>query len=361
MTLSTQSKSLIVTSSNLAILALCVAGVAKNWSQTAFKLFLNTKLKQVWPFLLVCPAFLVIMPLLPRPKKEEIKTAAAPSTAQARFMAVATALMDYATVGALFVFWDRVCRMEDGSLCPFTAACTFLLEGAVMPIKDEIQCRFLWRKFVSPYKLNSWPYSWRSSLEQLSSSVAFAFLSLLSLCFGRQISFEALSAEVVFRAWLEARATLAITDFMMHFAHRWMHEKAYFLHKKHHEGNSDLTSSLSVKFDLLDLLAEFGAGLPVLLVGKKLLGLDPAIHLLSHHLILLFGFQHHSGNPYAVYLFNPVLDYLSRPTLCHNLHHAIQRDYHLFVPYSHFVSAKNRHKDIDKYNKHMKTAFPRHV
>lgn len=361
MALSTQSKSLIVTFSNTVILALCVAGIAKNWSQSALELFLNSKLPQVWPFILVYPAFLVIMPLLPRPQKVEIKTAAAPSTTQARFMAVATALIDYGTVGCLCLFWDRVCRLEDGSLCPFTAVCTFLLQGAVMPIKDEIQCRFVWRKFVSPYKLNSWPYSWRSLFDQLSSSVPFALLSLLSLCFDGSVSFEALSAEVVFRVWLEARATIAITDFMMHFVHRWMHEKAYFLHKKHHEGNSDLMSSQNTTFDLLDLLAEFGAGLPVLLATKKLLGLDPTIHLLSHNLILLFGFQHHSGNPYAVYLFNPVLDYLARSTLCHNLHHAIQRDYHLFVPYSHFVSAKNRKKDIDKYNKHMKTAFPRRV
>ena len=227
-----------------------------------------------------------------------------------------------------------------------------------MPLKDEIQCRVLWRKFISPYKLNSWPYSWKASMDQVSSSVLFAFLSLLSLCFGGRINYEVLTAKVVIRAWLEARATLAITDLMMHFVHRWMHEQAYFLHKKHHSGKADLMSSLSTSFDLFDLLAEFGAGLPVLLLSKKLLGLDPTIHLLSHHLILLFGFQHHSGNPYAVYLFNPVLDYLARSTLCHNLHHAIQNDYHLFVPYSHFFSPESRHNDIDKYNKHMKTVFP---
>ena len=144
----------------------------------------------------------------------------------------------------------------------------------------------------------------------------------------------------------------------MHFTHKWMHEKAYFLHKKHHEGKSDLVSFSVTFFDLLDMIAEFGAGLPFLLVCKKLLGLDPTIHLLSHHLILLSGFQHHSGNPYAVYLFNPILDYFARPTLCHNLHHAIQNDYHLFVPYSHFFCKKSRHDDIEKYNKHMKTNFP---
>ena len=133
-----------------------------------------------------------------------------------------------------------------------------------MPLKDEIQCRLIWRKFISPYKLNSWPYSLKSSFDQLSSSVPFAVLSLLSLCFGGRVGFEVLTAKVVIQAWLEARATLAITDLIMHFVHRWMHEQAYFLHKKHHSGKADLMSFLSARFDLVDLLAEFGAGLPVL-------------------------------------------------------------------------------------------------
>jgi len=352
------TKQFIVTSSNIAILALCVAGVAKNWSQSAFQLFLATKLKQVWPCLLIYPSFLLIMPLLPRPEKVSVKTAAAPSLAQARFMAIATAAMDYVTVGGLFCFWDRVCRLEDGSLCSFTAAGTFLVGAAVMSIKDEIQCRFLWRKFISPYKVNSLSCSWKPSLEHFSFSSPSAVLSLLGLCCGGKVSFEVLSAKTVVQAWLENGAMLAVSDVIMHFLHKWMHEKAYFLHKKHHEGKADLTSSLFNSFDLLDLFAEGGAGILVFLMSKQLLGLDPKIHLLSHHLLHLCGFQHHSGNPYAVYFFNPFLDYLARPTLCHNLHHAIQNDYHLFVPYSHFFSAVSKQNDTEKYNKHMKTQFP---
>ena len=150
----------------------------------------------------------------------------------------------------------------------------------------------LWKKFISPHKLNSWPYSWKASIEQLSSSAPFAFLSLLSLSLGGKINFEALSVRVFVRIWLEARATVAISDTMMHFTHKWMHEKAYFLHKKHHKGKSNLVSFSVTLFDLLDMISEFGAAIPVLLVCKKLLGADQSIHLLSHHLILLSGFQH---------------------------------------------------------------------
>ena len=154
-------------------------------------------------------------------------------------------------------------------------------------------------------------------------------------------------------------AALAITEIMVHFVHRWMHEKAYFLHKKHHHcGGANIVAYQTVAFDLFDMVLEFGAGIPLLGLLKMQLGLDYRIHFLSHILKLAMGFQSHSGNPYAVYLFNPALDYLARSTLCHNLHHAIQRDYNLFVPYSHFISAENRHKDIHKYNEVMKTQFP---
>ena len=349
----------IVTSSNLVILALCVAGVAKDWSQSAFQLFLNSKLPQLWPFLFVYPAFLLVMPLLPRPRKMATKPAAAPSTVQARLMAVATALIDYATVGGLLVFLDIVCRLEDGGLCPFTAACTFLGGGAVMIVKDEIQCRFLWRKFISPYKLNSWPYSWRSSLDQLCIPSAFGFFSVLIVCLSGQVSFDTVSLPRVWiQIWLEGIAASAIIDFILHFAHRWMHERAYFLHKKHHCGRANVVAYHNASIDLIDMVLEFGAGIPLLGLFKTWLGLDYRVHFLTYVFKLFMGFQLHSGNPFAGFFFNPILDYLARSTLCHNLHHAIQKDYNMFVPYSHFGSTKKRHKDIHKYNEVMKTNFP---
>lgn len=361
MALSAQAKESILGASNCAILALCAAGVFQHWSQDKFNVFLGTKLGKILPLILVYPAFLAAMPLLPRPKAAQVPaTASAPTIAQAKAMFFFTSLMDYLVVVFLFFVWDSACRLEDGSLCPFAASGTLFLGAATMSVKDEIQCRFLWRKYISPCKLISWPYTWSFSLEQVCVAAPFAFMNLLALSLAGWVSFESflLQPQVLLRVWAETRATLAATDLIMHFVHRWMHEKAYFLHKRHHRSKADAVSFLSPSFDLMDLVLEFGAGIPLLLMIKATLGLDPRMHLLTHNMLLLVGFQHHSGNPYAVYLFNPLLDYLARSALCHNLHHAIQKDHLLFVPYSHFFSSDTRQKDIAVYNKCMKTNFP---
>ena len=361
--LSTKSKKLIVASSNNIIRALCFVGVLLTWDQCAFQTFLNIKLGIIWPCLLAYLAFLTIMPLLSWFNiTKDTKEASTPTVSQARIMALCTAAIDYFVVGTLFLFWNSICRLEDGSMCPFTAASSVVVALVVMPIKDELQCRFLWRDFISPYKLKSWPYSWKASLEQLCTSVMFGVLSLLALCLSRCVSFEnILATKVVMQIWCETMTALLILDVVMHFVHTWMHEKAYFLHKKHHRGNANVTSFLFPQIDLLDAVSELGAAVPALLAFKKLLGLNPEVHLLTHQLLLLMGFQNHSGNPYSVHLFNPVLDFLGRSTLWHNLHHVVLADYYTFIPHSHFLRSENRRKDIDMYNKHMKTNFPRTV
>ena len=116
-------------------------------------------------------------------------------------------------------------------------------------------------------------------------------------------------------------------------------------------------------FDLFDVLIEFGGGVPVLIIVKKLC-FDPTskVHFLTYGLVLLKGLQGHSGNPYAPYFFVPALDYLARAPLCHNLHHVIQTDYYITNPHSHFsFNPEARRKDIDLYNKHLQTQFPRNV
>ena len=156
---------------------------------------------------------------------------------------------------------------------------------------------------------------------------------------------------------------LAVTDVVMHYTHRWMHEKAYFLHKRHHKGfcSTSLVSLLGPELDLVDMIFEFGAGTPLLMACKWLFGLDPRLHFLSPTVVMMLSYQLHSGNPYSVYFFNPLLDYLGRASLCHNLHHAVQKGYYLVVPWPHFFDAEARQIDIHMYNKHMKTHFPSRV
>ena len=69
-----------------------------------------------------------------------------------------------------------------------------------------------------------------------------------------------------------------------------MHEKAYFLHKKHHQGSANILASQTAMFDLFDMVLEFGAGIPLLGFLKKLLGLDYRVHFLTHILKIIMGF-----------------------------------------------------------------------
>ena len=361
-------KSASIACSNIAILCLCAAFVCINWNQSAFHLFVTAQLRRIWSHLLLHPAFLAIMTLLPSPTTcvvaTSVRGAAAPSTTQARAMAFVTAIMDYAALGGLFIYWMSICRLDGGSFCPFSAVGTLSVALVVIPLKDEVQCRLLWKQFISPYKLNAWPYcSWNTMLNMLFLPVLFGTMNLLCLCLSGLVYFESsiFTPYTVMRIWIEAMAILLVTEVLVHFAHKWMHDKAYFLHKRHHQASANVMAFHASSFDLCDLLLEFGAGVPLLIVIKKVLGLEPQVHLLAHHLWLFITTQSHSGNPYAVYFFNPVLDYFARPVLCHNLHHAIQNRHHAFIPLSHFFSSEARHKDIDLYNKHMKTNFPRNV
>lgn len=352
-------KTFVVTFSNTALLALCFAGLVQAWDQQAFELFLATRLKQVLQLSLAYLAFLIIMPMFPRPKKVVLNDATKPSLSQARTMAVVTAIMDYAVVGGLFIFWGSTCRLSNGGLCPFSAAATVVAALAVMPAKDEIQCRVMWRKFISPFKLNSWHYSWRYLFGQLHA-ILFGAMTLLTLCLSGLVTFESFTEpKVLLRIWAEAFASEFIfTDLVAHIAHKWLHKQAYFLHKKHHKGKADVMCLHAIDLDLFDVFVEFGSGIAVLILFKWLLGFSPRIHLLSHNLAMIMAYQIHSGNPYAAALFNPVLDCMCRPSVCHNLHHVLQKDYYGAFPFGHVVSGANRRKDTALYNKHMRTNFP---
>ena len=350
----------VVALSNTALLALCFVGLIQAWDQPTFDLFLATKLSKVLPWSLLYPVFFVFMPIVPRPKKVAMEDATTPSPFQARTMAVVTAVMDYVLVGGLFILWNSTCRLADGGLCPFSAAATVVVAVAIMPVKDEIQCRVMWRKFISPLKLNSWHYSWKYLFSQLPT-ILFGTMSLLFLWLSGLVTFECITnPKVSLQIWVEAVvAQYFFTELVMLVVHKWMHNNAYSLHKKHHKGKAANVMCLHAPdFDFFDLFIEFGSGIGALIFFKGLLGFDPNIHLLTYNLKLVMDYQIHSGNPYATALFNPVLDYLCRPTVCHNLHHVVQKDHQGNIPLHHFVSAANRRKDIALYNKHMRTNFP---
>ena len=182
----------------------------------------------------------------------------------------------------------------------------------------------------------------------------------LGLCDFEDISINPMQSTL--RIWAEAVGMAFITDlFGMTVLHKWMHDNAYFLHKWHHAGKNDMIITHAYSFDLLDLIFEFGGGVPQVCFIKWCLGLHSQVHVLSFYVALYAAVNAHSLNPYSVYFFNPIMDYVARNNIGHSLHHTVQNDYYTGFPFKHFLSAEARRQDIDRYNKAMTTEYPRDV
>lgn len=151
----------------------------------------------------------------------------------------------------------------------------------------------------------------------------------------------------------------------MRFLHPWMHEKEnYWIHKHHHTGNKNTTLVHAFAFTLVDLVIEFGIG-PVLALGVKYVlyhnhnagdGLFPTLHVLAYMFSIWTDGNIHSMNPYTQAIGNPVLDFLLKPNIVHNLHHSCETDprYMTVFPFHHFRPS-DRQADVAKYNKLMNT------
>lgn len=61
-------------------------------------------------------------------------------------------------------------------------------------------------------------------------------------------------------------------------------------------------------------------------------------------------------NPYSVMYFNPLLDRLFKANVHHQIHHALNRGYYLFVPWAHVLPAR-READGALYNRVFQTDF----
>lgn len=338
-----------------------------NWNQSYLNDFLSNQ-----RFLLWLPAvyvlILLLLPILPRPKSYPEIEAATPTKVQAWRMLIITWSMDYAIVGIIFYGWNMMIKAaksesSDGNyFYPFAAACMLQPVLMMLPLKDDFQCRVLFPSFTSRAKLNNWPYSWSFNADIFINFIGFNSLSVLAFSFLGCFDFSLVSsASHLLRIWVESFVEARLIDiFGMLTLHKWMHEHAYFLHKKHHIGKANLSTIEAFRFDLLDLVFEFGGGVPLTCILKYMLGMNPAVHVLSYFLALFAGINSHAANPYAVYYFNIILDYFGRVTVCHNLHHTVQLDYYTGVPH-HFLSSKARQDDIARYNRNMKTAFPTEV
>jgi len=145
----------------------------------------------------------------------------------------------------------------------------------------------------------------------------------------------------------------------MRFVHPWMHKREnYWIHKRHHEGNKNLSILPGpYLFSVLDLALEFGIGPLLGITGKYyLLGMNPRVHLVAFMFSVWTDGNVHSENPYTQAIGNPILDFIFKTNIVHNLHHACRNDpkYMTVFPL-HQVSSSAREEDIKLYNKIMET------
>jgi len=164
--------------------------------------------------------------------------------------------------------------------------------------------------------------------------------------------------------WLEAfapfYAVLVLRDVcFLAPLHKAMHASPVLyrlLHKTHHEVGSDAQALHAFHIDAADLVVE-NVGAPLLLLaGQRLLGRLPLLHWLTALLLTMHDGALHSVNPFSAMYFNPLLDWLLKANVNHQLHHALNAGHLLFVPWSH-VFRKGRQTDCRRYNQVFKTTF----
>jgi hypothetical protein len=141
--------------------------------------------------------------------------------------------------------------------------------------------------------------------------------------------------------------------------HNLMHSNPIMyklLHKKHHEITKNAESLHAYHINFLDLMVENTTAPLLLFFFQHQLGMKPGVSYTTITLFFRHDFALHSVNPYSVMYFNPILDFWFKPNIFHQLHHALNKDYILFVPYCHILPWERR-KDERKYNEIFKTTF----
>jgi len=168
-------------------------------------------------------------------------------------------------------------------------------------------------------------------------------------------------------SWLKTHANVSMDYYLinmikdntsMRFLHPWMHKREnYHLHKHHHVGNKNMTQIHAFAIGIADFNIEFGVGSVLALLAKyAVFGGVPSLHLLSFMFSGWTDSNIHSLNPYTQAIGNPVLDYVLKLNIVHNLHHAYERnEKYMTVWPLHHLSPAGRRADIERYNSLMKT------
>mmetsp|Transcript_42918 Transcript_42918/g.49480 ORF Transcript_42918/g.49480 Transcript_42918/m.49480 type:complete len:341 (-) Transcript_42918:174-1196(-) len=291
-------------------------------------------------------------------------------------------------------------REQNGSvgLIVGTMLGNFLATGLFV-VREEIHVWLLGTDRISPYKIRNnpttteekktttpsrkntsssspHPYNIPTLMKVIvSSGIIFILLIHYGIVWDEDVEFTYEGWKKIFLPFYQL---LVVRDiFFMAPFHTLMHYKAkkpqsssmlskvlkWFrkLHYKHHEVGKSAQSLHAYHIDDLDLFIE-NLGAPILfsclqyMLGMYRIG----VSMNTLVLLNLNDVGLHSVNPFSIMYFNPILDAMLYPNICHHLHHTpkYQNTYICFTPYHHLLLSPHlKRVDMRRYDENFKTNF----
>jgi len=267
---------------------------------------------------------------------------------------IGTFIVDYLmNYGTFFFYWYGWAN----NLTPIGVVFIATSYTIVALLHDPIHA-LLWPKMICKAKM-AYKYSWENVWEAVKLLIQGVVISLAGLYFG-VINFNYTTfIETYMLVAMEYWSIILLKDYtMMYFVHPWMHKpENYWIHKHHHLVGIEVQGNHAFSISNLDAFLESDIGMFLYFFVQWLITGKLSVNVASLYLVGWHDVVVHSLNPYSIVHFNPLLEYYHKPTLEHNLHHMIQKDYYVFNSFKHVFSTERRDYDLAKYNELCKTTF----
>jgi len=261
------------------------------------------------------------------------------------FTQVADNVMFYSTFAAFFYF------MSNENFTPLKAYISFNTLMIVVNLHDLLY-RKLFPNVLAKVKTET-PYTWMDLYHVVRVMSIVYGLAMVVLAYCGVLHFEykgflQTTIKVMFEYWVISFCKDFTT---MKFIHPLLHTpKYYYLHELHHSVSKNLHIGNALHIDIIDVLIEHLVGIVFAIGLNYVLYGTPSVHMASFLYIMWTDIVNHSLNPYSASYANPVLDYLMKPCIEHNLHHVLQTEYYMFNSFEHLLTKGRLAKDLSKYN-----------
>lgn len=264
---------------------------------------------------------------------------------------ITTWIIDFSLLGAYCCF--AIYFIKD-NFNPVTAIIAIFAMVFWTIMHDHIYW-ILFENLLAPEKLKL-RYDFHLVKCTLKISTTIAVITALDV-YGGNFHFEWNGLETVLLIIFEYNFMIQAKDnTSMRFIHSWMHKKEnYWIHEHHHIVTADCQTAATFHFDLLDVFLENICGTILMRLFYFSLGKTASIHLLSYIIVIWSDQMGHSMNPYVPCFMNPIFDYILKINCVHNLHHLLGAAYYMTTPYNHLYDPDSANKDLEKYNKRLKT------